>query len=585
MAESNREQIGALLRRIEEVRGLSPGAGGPAIDALEDPAALVPILRQVVDDLERSHRRVIEINVQLVSLREVASSLVSTRDPREAARLVARYLRAALGFDQVGLLLADRERGVLTGTWAWSGGLTTLEVPLGGASGATRPYDLGSAAHATHDPARPPSLVPPNGHPLARVFALHRSFEAVWLEPAVGVLAVGRGSEAAPAPPGERARLETAASTLGPMLENARLVHELSRSQRFLADVLDSMPSALVAFGPDARALSLNQTAQDLLGHDEAAGWGLAAAELLGEEGEELIDGTLATGQPVIRRETVLRTASGAALPVRLTTSRLRDEHGHAYGALATFLDLTPLKAAEERARQMDQLAALGRFTSSVAHEIRNPLTGIRTTVQFVGSKFKPADPRREDLDDVITELDRIEQIITGLLMFARPPVARPQPVDVRQVLDRTLALIEIQLEDAQVRLTREDAEDLPMLDADPDLLQQVFLNLSLNAIQAMPEGGELHVATGVRRYRTRRSMVDVSFRDAGVGIPRELMERIFDPFFTTRSVGTGLGLSISVQIVRDAGGVLTAKNNSGGGATMRVSLPVPPEPPERGEE
>ena len=145
--------------------------------------------------------------------------------------------------------------------------------------------------------------------------------------------------------------------------------------------------------------------------------------------------------------------------------------------------------------------------------------------------------------------------------------------------------MIELQLEDSQVKLTREDAEDLPLIVADPDLLQQVFLNLSLNAIQAMPDGGELHVATAVRRYRTRRSMVDVSFADTGVGIPKELMERIFDPFFTTRSVGTGLGLPISVQIVREVGGVLTAKNNPGGGATMRASLPVPAELAEKGEE
>ena len=119
----------------------------------------------------------------------------------------------------------------------------------------------------------------------------------------------------------------------------------------------------------------------------------------------------------------------------------------------------------------------------------------------------------------------------------------------------------------------------------DPDLLQQVFLNLCLNAIQAMPEGGELTLTTAVRRYRTRRSLVDVSVTDTGVGIQKALMEKIFDPFFTTRSMGTGLGLPISVQIVRDAGGVITAKNNSGGGATLRVSLPMPAEPPGKPEE
>ena len=169
--------------------------------------------------------------------------------------------------------------------------------------------------------------------------------------------------------------------------------------------------------------------------------------------------------------------------------------------------------------------------------------------------------------------------------VFARPPQAKPLPCDLHQVLERTLDLLELQLGDAQVTVKREFMEELPLVYADPDLMQQVLLNLCLNAVQAMPEGGELTIGTGVRRYRTRRSLVDISVRDTGVGIPKDLMAKIFDPFFTTRSMGTGLGLPISVQIVRDTGGVITAKNNSGGGATLRVSLPLPAEPPGRPEE
>ena len=228
---------------------------------------------------------------------------------------------------------------------------------------------------------------------------------------------------------------------------------------------------------------------------------------------------------------------------------------------------------------------SLGELSAYVAHEIRNPLTGIRTTVQFVASKLRPRDSRRDDLNDVIQELDRIEQIITGLLMFARPPQAKSQACDVNQVVERTLDLLDLQFRDAKVNTTRELADELPLVIADPDLLQQVLLNLCLNAIQAMPQGGELTLTTGVRRYRTRRSLVDISVTDTGGGIPKELMEKIFDPFFTTRSMGTGLGLPISVQIVRDAGGVITARNNAGGGATLRVSLPVPAEPPGKPEE
>lgn len=279
--------------------------------------------------------------------------------------------------------------------------------------------------------------------------------------------------------------------------------------------------------------------------------------------------------------------AEGRQITLKAESLPVRDEDGGLMGSVVIAEAISESEDGEFQ-KKIDRLVSLGELSAYVAHEIRNPLTGIRTTVQFVGSKFKSADPRREDLEDVIKELDRIEQIITGLLMFARPPAARPQACDLRQVLDKTLDMLELQLGDAQVKLLKEYAqfaEEVPMVYADPDLTQQVFLNLCLNAVQAMPEGGELHVGLDVRRYRTRRSMVDVSFRDTGVGIPKELMEKIFDPFFTTRSMGTGLGLPISVQIVREVGGVITAKNNPGGGATLRVSFPVPTEPPGKPED
>jgi PAS domain S-box-containing protein len=586
MAESSREQLRALLRRIEEVRGLAPGAGGPVGDALADAGALVPVLTQLVDELERSHRRLIETNVQLVSLREVASSLVSIRDAREATRLVARYLRGALGFDQVGLLLADRERGVLSGTWAWIGGLSTLELPLDGATVAAssasvdaasapdgRPADDGLPAEAGA-PERAPVLRLPEGHELARVFALHRSIECVALEPGVGVLAAARGPEAAPVPSGERARLESAAFTLAPMLENARLVHELSRSQRFLADVLDSMPSAMVAFGPDGRALSLNRTAQDLLGVDEATAAGLPVRDLLGDEGEEHISGTLATGRPVVRLETMLRTASGAPLPARLTTSRLRDEHGHAYGALATFLDLTPLKAAEDRARQMDQLAALGRFTSSVAHEIRNPLTGIGMGVRRLARVLADRPGEAEHLEFVLNEIRRLDDIVQQLFDVTHPRKLDLTPRSLEDTVRRAERSLLGLLEERNVRVECEVEPSLPATPHDADQMQQVFINLLKNAAEASPNGGRVHVRLA-RDSVTHALQASVS--DDGSGIDEATLQTLFEPFFTTKPKGTGLGLYITHEIVKRHGGTLAVSSEPGHGATFTLELPLDP--------
>ncbi len=342
--------------------------------------------------------------------------------------------------------------------------------------------------------------------------------------------------------------------------------------------VLDTLEQGVVALDRERRVVYANRRIEELLSAEPGTLDGAAGARVFpGADARWLKGSTREAREFRIESE-------GRELTLKAESLPMRDEDGDLVGSVVLAEAIAETEDGEFQ-KKIDRLVSLGELSAYVAHEIRNPLTGIRTTVQFVASKFKPRDPRREDLDDVIKELDRIEQIITGLLLFARPPQARPQPCDLHQVLERTLDLMELQLSDSNVNVLREFMDELPLVEADPDLMQQVFLNLCLNAVQAMPEGGTLSISTGVRRYRTRRSLVDVSIKDTGVGIPRDLMEKIFDPFFTTRSMGTGLGLPISVQIVRDSGGVVTAKNNPGGGATLRVSLPLPAEPPGKTAE
>jgi signal transduction histidine kinase len=342
--------------------------------------------------------------------------------------------------------------------------------------------------------------------------------------------------------------------------------------------VLDALEMGAVALDRERRVVYANRRIEELLGVEPGA--------LLSLPGNRVFPGADARWLKGVAREARdFRIEAGDRdLTLRGESVPMRDQDGEVAGSVVIAEAISESEDGEFQ-KKIDRLVSLGELSAYVAHEIRNPLTGIRTTVQFVASKLRPRDSRRDDLNDVILELDRIEQIITGLLMFARPPQSKSQACDVNQVVERTLDLLDIQFRDAKVNVTRELAADLPLVIADPDLLQQVLLNLCLNAIQAMPQGGELTLATGVRRYRTKRSLVEISVADTGAGIPKELMEKVFDPFFTTRSMGTGLGLPISVQIVRDAGGVITARNNAGGGATLRVSLPIPAEPPGKPEE
>jgi PAS domain S-box-containing protein len=360
------------------------------------------------------------------------------------------------------------------------------------------------------------------------------------------------------------------------MVENTRLVHELSRSQRLLADVLDSIPSGLVAVGPGGDTLSLNRTAQDLLGLSEEAASGMPVGELLGEEAEELIRGTLATGQPVLRRETILRSPSGAALPVRVTTSRLRDESGRAYGAIATFLDLTPLKAAEERARQLDELAALGRFTSSVAHEIRNPLTGIGMGVRRLARSLAGQPEETENVEFVVGEIRRLDRIVQELFDVTHPRrldvAARPLEDTLRRA-EQSVAGV---LEERGVQVLRDTEAGLPAVPHDADQMQQVFINLLKNAAEASPAGSR--IAVRLARSGSPAEGVVVTVRDEGCGMDAVTQQTLFEPFFTTKPKGTGLGLYITHEIVKRHGGSLAVTSEPGRGATFTVELPLDPQ-------
>jgi PAS domain S-box-containing protein len=628
MTESSRERLRALLQRVEEVRGLSQVGGTSAIGALDDPHALVEVLGQLVNDLEHAHRRLIETNVQLVSLREVASSLAGTRSAAEATRLVARYLRGVLDFDQVGLLLVDRARGVLTGTWGWGGSLAPVEVPLADGEGAIVRTLWHDRAAQHLDPERHPALVLPEDHPLARVFAEQSWFACVPLEPAsaprgdaphpdcqgcavgrsplapppgadvaewrgsrdearrhcarcphlplLGVLAAARGPGSAAPPASEHARLESVAFALAPMVENTRLVHELSRSRRLIADVLDSIPSGLLAVGPTGDTLSLNRTGQDLLGTSEDAAIGLPVQELIGEDAASLIAGTLDSGQPVLRRETILRSPAGGTLPVRMTTSRLRDESGRAYGAIATFLDLTPLRAAEERARQLDQLAALGRFTSSVAHEIRNPLTGISMGVRRLSRALSGQPGEAENVEFVVGEIRRLDRIVQELFDITHPRkldlAARPLEVTLKRA-EQSVAGV---LEERGVSVTSDCPPGLPPVPHDADQMQQVFINLLKNAAEASPAGGRIRVR--LSRSATPAAGVLVTVQDEGCGMDADTQRTLFEPFFTTKPKGTGLGLYITHEIVKRHGGSLSVTSDPGRGATFTVELPLDPQ-------
>ncbi len=233
-----------------------------------------------------------------------------------------------------------------------------------------------------------------------------------------------------------------------------------------------------------------------------------------------------------------------------------------------------------QQMKERDRLAALGEMSAGLAHEIRNPLAAIKGAVQFLDPAKLPGDDR-EFLEIVIEEVDRLNGVVTQFLDYSRPLKPALAPTDVNDVLARTFKLLHAEVPPT-ITVELALAEWLPSVNADAEQLKQVFLNLALNAFQAMPSGGKLVVSTRLARDELafwregmrKADVVEVRFRDSGPGIPEEARERIFVPFYTTKEKGTGLGLAICQRLVKAHQGTIQVRSSPGEGAEFLISLP-----------
>lgn len=276
------------------------------------------------------------------------------------------------------------------------------------------------------------------------------------------------------------------------------------------------------------------------------------------------------------RYEAKFQTKNGSTIPVLASSTPVVARSGQRSNILTVVTDLSELKQLQERLLQSEKLSALGELVAGVAHELNNPLTSIIGYVQLIRAQgVSPAI--KEDLERVLRQAQRAADIVRNLLAFARQEQPQRQYVDVNDVLERTLALRSYELRVQNIQVKTELDASLPRTMADPHQLQQVFLNLILNAEQAIVDSG-IGSQIAVRTWR-HEDNIYIEVADDGPGIPHELLGRIFDPFFTTKEQGkgTGLGLSISYGIVREHGGRIWAESEGvpGKGARFLLTLPI----------
>jgi PAS domain S-box-containing protein len=409
---------------------------------------------------------------------------------------------------------------------------------------------------------------------------------------AIAVLALGRKDDDEPFNSEDLALLTAVAGQVATAIENGRLYRqlhvkadELGRMREFNENILESLDDGLVVFDQDEQIVRWNRALETFYGVSREAAVGRALADMFDEP---FVEALRAARRESPRGATLFKVPLGRRtagtvpsdeadrLLVNATAVPLQDPSaaGGMAGTILILQNITERIRLEEQLQISEKMASIGLLAAGVAHEVNTPLTGISSYTQMLLEHADPQDPRTALLEKIERQTFRAAKIVNGLLTLSRPgtPGGDRIEVDLNTVIGDVLSLLEHQLEVENVKLRRELSAHPVVVRGIEHQLQQVFLNLFLNARDAMPRGGWLTVGT---RVEGDQALAEVA--DTGSGIPPEQLARIYDPFFTTKAIGrgTGLGLSISYGIVREHDGTVRCDSAVGQGTRFTLTLPL----------
>jgi PAS domain S-box-containing protein len=359
-----------------------------------------------------------------------------------------------------------------------------------------------------------------------------------------------------------------------------RLTQELEDVKNFMESIIQSIGSGIIITGIHDTVTYINRAGERILGYskDELIGKSFGIFSL--REKQSIVHSLLNNPDDLdTRKEGWMKRKDKVEFPVGFTINNHLSVRGETLGKIVIFRDMTNVFKIQEEILRMDRLVSLGKLSSGIAHELRNPLAGIKTTAQALSEEMSKEDSRREYLNRITKEIDRLNDLLKTFFSFAKPQKLNLVDCSVKDVINEIIPFLFKEIADQGVRFVEAYHPELPKIKVDKNQMYQVFLNLFLNAIQAMPNGGELKIEVNPTISYSQdgpgQNFIKVVISDTGKGIPPNIIHRIFDPFFTTKPKGIGLGLSITYQIIKKHGGTIKVESKLEKGTSFIINLPV----------
>ncbi len=357
---------------------------------------------------------------------------------------------------------------------------------------------------------------------------------------------------------------------------------------RLIKNILQSVNFGVVVFDRRLMVHYVNNGAQQILNFQRPPNQARHLRDIVSERIIHEIQGLLKSKElPIIRHEIQLESRLFPNSYIGLSIYPLNNDEGDDWYVMV-FSEITQTKRIQAEIIRMDRMASLGVLSAGIAHEIRNPLAGIKAMAQSLEDELREDAQKLEYIARILRQVDRLDKLLRAFFSYARPARPDPSPVAISKIINEVYPLIQSKLREHDIKFVTHFARDVANVFVDQNQIQQVLLNLFLNAIDAMPAGGQLKVEArnseeGVPVWDRRKRIptllsdkfIEITISDTGVGISPDELELIFNPFFTTKSQGTGLGLSIVYQIIREHGGQIDVQSVPGKGTQFMILLPA----------